>query len=242
MLAFRDPAHRPELERLLASVTLRRGPARLAADLLRPSLETAVRRLHLLRPARSVARQIGLHPRATSNRMPLREASLRRALAATPDLPVLDSWVRWDLPGYRMAVPPVLLRRTLERLQRLEDDRIWRKEGVSCLRGLPAALPLLARSAVLPLLAVPFLVADRQAARAELSRRLVPTPYIFDPPLDDYAGSGLVERSPDPEAARWWAAHVLPVDPRYATRALPALAGLEPASAPKTMTRTGART
>jgi hypothetical protein len=242
VLAFSDPACRPELEWLLTSVTVPRNSAQLAADLLLPSLESGIRQLHLVRPARFLARQMGLHPRATSNRMPLFEASLRRALAAAPDLTAFESWVRWDRPGYRMAVPPVLLGRVLERLRRLADDRIRREEGVSCLRELPAALPLLARSGVLPLLAVPFLVADRQAARAELSRRLLPTPYIFDPPLDDYAGSGLVERSPDPEAARWWAAHVLPVDPTYATRALPALAGLEPASAPKTMTRTEART
>jgi hypothetical protein len=229
VLAFADPARRPELERLLAAITAPRSPTRLAADLLRPSLEAGIRRLHVVRPARSLARLLGLHRRAASNRMPLREAPLRRALAAAPDLAALESWVRWDLPGYRMAVPPELQRRILERLRRLEADRARRKDGVSRLRELPAAAPLLRRTAILPLLAVPLLVPDRDAARAELSRRLVATRYVFDPPLDDYAGSGLVEPSPDPLAARWWAAHVLPVDPLHAVRALSALARLEPA-------------
>ncbi|MDR0357850.1 MAG: DegT/DnrJ/EryC1/StrS family aminotransferase [bacterium] len=228
VLTFADEARRPDLERLLAAVTAPRLPTRLAMDLFRPPLETGIRRLHLLRLARSMARGMGLDGRATSNRMPLREPALRRALTAAPDVTALGAWVRCDLPGYRMAIPPVLLRRILERLHRLEDDRVRRVAGVDRLRELPAAAPLLRESAPLPLLAVPFLVADRRAARAELSRRLVPTPYVFDPPLDDYAGDRIVEPSPNPEAARWWAAHVLPVAPLDAARALPALAGLAP--------------
>jgi hypothetical protein len=127
-----------------------------------------------------------------------------------------------------MTVPPVLLRRILVRLRRLGVDRARRVEGVALLRTLPGAAPVLGRMALAPLLAVPFTVADRDAARAALERRLVPTPYVFDPPLDDYAG-GLVEASPDPAAARWWAAHALPVDPLHAARALPVVAGLTPA-------------
>jgi hypothetical protein len=239
VLAFADRARRPELEQLLAAVTVPRGLARLAVDLLQPSLEAGIRRLHLVRATRSLARPLGLPRRAASNRMPLREADLRHALAATPDLAALDSWLRWDLPGHRMAVPTALLRRILKRLHRLGDDRARRADGVDQLRTLPAAAPLLRRTGALPLLAVPFLVADREAARRELSRRQVPTGYIFDPPLDDYAGSGLVEPSPDPVPARWWAAHMLPVDPLQASKLMPALAGLTPAPLPETIAWAG---
>jgi DegT/DnrJ/EryC1/StrS aminotransferase family len=227
VLAFADGARRPDLERMLAGVTVPRSRTRLTADLLRPELEAGIRRLHLVRPARYLASLLGLHPRAASNRMPLLDASLRRALAAAPDLAALEWWVRRDRPGYRMTVPPVLLRRIVEGLRRVEEDRARRIEGVSWLRELPAVAPLLRRTRAVPLLAVPFLVPDREAARTGLRRRLVPVSYVFDPPLDDYAAADLVEPSPDPVAARWWAAHVLPVDPLHAVRALPALAGLE---------------
>jgi len=40
--------------------------------------------------------------------------------------------------------------------------------------------------------------------------------YIYDPPLDDYAGAEFVEPSPDPTSARWFASHVLPADPLLA--------------------------
>jgi hypothetical protein len=47
--------------------------------------------------------------------------------------------------------------------------------------------------------------------------------YVYDPPLDDYAGAELVEPSPDPSAARWFASHVLPADPLLARRITNAL-------------------
>ncbi|MBO0707058.1 MAG: DegT/DnrJ/EryC1/StrS aminotransferase family protein, partial [Candidatus Dormibacteraeota bacterium] len=133
-LVFADRARRPDLERLLAAVTAPRTRARLAMDLYRPPLEAGIRRLHLLRLARSTARGMGLDRRATSNRMPLRHTALRRALTATPDVTALEAWVRCDLPGYRMAVPPVLLRCILERLRQLEADRARRASGVDRLR------------------------------------------------------------------------------------------------------------
>jgi hypothetical protein len=226
VLAFADSARRPDLERLLAAATTPRSSARLTADLLGPYLETDIRRLHLVRPARLAARALGLQRRATADRVPLREPQLRRALTAAGDLAAMESWIRCDQPGYRMVVPPALLRRVLERLRGLPADRARRLDGVERLCRLPAVAPLLRRTAAAPLLAVPFLVAGRDAARAQLRHRLVPTRFVFDPPLDDYAGRDLVEPSSDPLAARYWAAHVLPVDPLHAARAVGTLAGL----------------
>jgi hypothetical protein len=77
-----------------------------------------------------------------------------------------------------------------------------------------------------PLFRIPLLVEDRDAVLAELLRRQVPAGYIYDPPLDDYAGSRFTEPSPDPEVARWWARRVLPVDPLDAGRVLGILGSL----------------
>ncbi|WP_343243656.1 hypothetical protein [Streptomyces sp. SID13726] len=48
--------------------------------------------------------------------------------------------------------------------------------------------------------------------------------FRYDPPLDDYAGPESVEPSPGPWAARWFAVHVLPVDPLRARRIVDAFA------------------
>ncbi|MDO0930929.1 hypothetical protein QQY66_04275 [Streptomyces sp. DG2A-72] len=47
--------------------------------------------------------------------------------------------------------------------------------------------------------------------------------YVYEPPLDDYAGAEFAEPSPDPSAARWFASHVLPADPLLARRITGAL-------------------
>ena len=58
---------------------------------------------------------------------------------------------------------------------------------------------------------------------AKLKRRILNIGYIYDPPLDDYAGSAFAEPSPSPDAARRWASHVLPLDPLEAEEAMRAL-------------------
>jgi hypothetical protein len=56
-----------------------------------------------------------------------------------------------------------------------------------------------------PLVRVPSLVADRDAAVAALARRGIVVGYLYDPPLDDYAGADFTDVSPAPEGARWFA-------------------------------------
>jgi len=70
------------------------------------------------------------------------------------------------------------------------------------------------------LLRVPLLVEGRDAVALELRRRGINVFFVYAPPLDEYAGPEFCEPSPLPEAARWWAAHILPIDPHDAERVL----------------------
>ncbi|MFC8276886.1 DegT/DnrJ/EryC1/StrS family aminotransferase [Streptomyces sp. NPDC057271] len=83
---------------------------------------------------------------------------------------------------------------------------------------------------VQPLFRVPLLVGDRDAAIAALARRRIVTGYLYDPPLDTYAGELFTDLSPDPEPASWFARHALPVDPRRAGEVIETLraAGVRP--------------
>ena len=62
----------------------------------------------------------------------------------------------------------------------------------------------------------------RMPARSafRMRRRRINVYFVYAPPLDDYAGPEFLDPSPDREAARWWAAHVLPVNPHDAERVL----------------------
>lgn len=70
---------------------------------------------------------------------------------------------------------------------------------------------------------MPLLVDDRDALVERLVGYGVVSGYLYDPPLDDYAGAEFVDPAPDPEPARWFASHVLPVDPLLARRVTKAL-------------------
>ncbi|MFE9675821.1 DegT/DnrJ/EryC1/StrS family aminotransferase [Streptomyces sp. NPDC006259] len=99
--------------------------------------------------------------------------------------------------------------------------------------GRPVVRPVVA-PAVQPLFRVPLFVADRDAAVAALARRGIVVGYLYDPPLDDYAGAGFTDLSPDPAGARWFARHALPVDPLRARQVIDVLeeSGVRPAEAP----------
>jgi hypothetical protein len=96
--------------------------------------------------------------------------------------------------------------------------------------GSPSGFP----PGVQPLFRVPLFVADRDAAIAALARRGIVVGYLYDPPLDDYAGAAFTDLSPDPAGARWFARHALPVDPLRARQVVEVLqqSGVRPAEAP----------
>ncbi|MYZ38945.1 DegT/DnrJ/EryC1/StrS aminotransferase family protein, partial [Streptomyces sp. SID4917] len=79
---------------------------------------------------------------------------------------------------------------------------------------------------VQPLFRVPLLVEDRDAAIAALARHRVTTGYLYDPPLDVYAGEVFTDPSPAPGPAAWFARHALPVDPRRADQVISVLTTL----------------
>jgi hypothetical protein len=223
VLAFTDESRRNELAELRDAAAMpgrrRNRMWRAAAD----AVATTVIQLHLVWPARWLRRSLRLNER-TGYRMPLCPAELRRAIAAAPDLSPFNEWVRVDRHDYRVWPPARVLRHALRQLACLDDDRRRRVEGVARLRALPGVAEAVRDGDPQALFRVPVLVDDRDSMIAKLERRVLGVGYIYDPPLDDYAGSELADPSPSPEAARWWAPRVLPLDPLEADAILRALA------------------
>jgi hypothetical protein len=224
-LALDDPADRNAVEDLRDELLAPRQLHRDLSDALRPLARAAVRRLHVVRPVWRTMRTLGLLEREHF-RMELRARHLREAVAATPDLAAFDRWVRVDLHGYRRGHGRELQRTLRWRMSGLDADLSRRREGTRLLGrtewaadGVQAAVARKGEDRdVPPLFRVPLMVRDRDMLVARLERRGVVTGYVYDPPLDDFAGPEFVEPSPAPEAARWFAAHALPVDPLLARR------------------------
>lgn len=227
VLTLADPKLRPDIERLRAEVMIERGVARRINDRARPIAKAGleamgvmarIRRAREVRAARYTERPAGNH------RMELRPQALRAAVAAGPGLTAFDPWVRVDRHDYPVRPGLRDLQRMLERLRGMEVDRQRRIDGVERLRrALRCVTPRAASGAPQPLFRLPLLVADREAAMARLGQRGLLVRYIYDPPLDDYAGAEFMVPSPAPQAGRWWVRHALPIDPLKAEAALPVL-------------------
>ncbi|SDL13954.1 DegT/DnrJ/EryC1/StrS family aminotransferase [Streptomyces indicus] len=236
-LAVEDARTRRELERLRDDLLL---PARLHEDLattLLPLARSAVRTLHLVRPVWRTAQRLGLLEREAI-RMPLRAPRLAVAATRAPSVPAYDLWLRVDLHSYRDRHGPLVRGQLAARLARLDRDLARRRAGVAALTrtvwASPALREHLAHEGPLPLFRAPLLVQDRDALIDRLVHHGLVAGYLYDPPLDDYAGPEFTDPSPSPEAARWFAAHVLPADPREAPRLMRALGreGARPAALP----------
>ncbi|MGI5398502.1 DegT/DnrJ/EryC1/StrS family aminotransferase [Streptomyces sp. CA-135486] len=240
-LAVADPALRAGLERARDELL---EPARLAAELgygLRPYAEAGVRGLRLVAAARATLRLLGLEERQDI-RMELRPGELKEALSAAPPasparsgrqaLADFHSWIRVDMHDYRLRPGGLRLRRTGRLLRHLESRLAAHRAGALRLSATRWALP--GPGPVQPLFRVPLLVEDRDAAIAALARRRITTGYLYDPPLDTYAGEVFTDPSPAPEAAAWFARHALPVDPLRADAAISVLTelGARPAVPP----------
>ncbi|MFI9746859.1 DegT/DnrJ/EryC1/StrS family aminotransferase [Streptomyces sp. NPDC052494] len=230
-LALADPALREELTAARDALL---HPARTVdelAYLARPYAEAALRGTRLVRAARAGVRLLGMEEREEI-RMPLRADELRRALPAAPALDPFHSWVRVDMHAYRLRPGPGRLRRTTRKLAVLDDVLAAHRTGTARLLASEYGTPGAAQDApAQPLFRVPLLVEDRDAAIAALARHRITTGYIYDPPLDGYAGEAFTDLSPAPEAAARFARHALPVDPRRADEVLGVLraSGTRPA-------------
>jgi DegT/DnrJ/EryC1/StrS aminotransferase family len=218
VLALGQEVSRPDVahwrDRLMLPRPMGQGVVGLARSAARARLET----LHLTRGL-DRARHL-MHPvRLAPWRVPLRASRLERA-RASGDLGQFDAWMHTGYPDYRMRQRSSQLKLTLGRLRDLEQDREQRIAGVLRLRALDAVAPAARAGDPLPLLRVPLLIEDRDAVALELRRRGINVYFVYAPPLDEYSGPEFCEPSSRPEAARWWATHVLPVDPRDAERVL----------------------
>ncbi|WP_327359093.1 DegT/DnrJ/EryC1/StrS family aminotransferase [Streptomyces sp. NBC_01304] len=226
-LAVEDAATRQELELLRDELLT---PRRLHTDLtttLRPLARSAVRSLHLVRPVWRTLQRLGLLER-DAFRMALHAPRLADCAREAPSLTAYEPWVRVDLHGFRSR-HGALVRGQLElRMARLDAGLARRRIGVSLLSATTWASPALhvpasAPDGPPPLFRAPLLVHDRDALIERLVHHGVVAGYVYDPPLDDYAGPEFVEPSPDPTAARWFASHVLPADPLQAREIINAL-------------------
>ncbi|MFD4897712.1 DegT/DnrJ/EryC1/StrS family aminotransferase [Streptomyces sp. NPDC058411] len=229
-LAVADPALRAPLEQARDALL---DPARLTAELtyaVRPYAEAAVRGLRLAPAARWALRLLGLQER-DGIRMPLRPAELREALTTAPSLADLHPWVRVDLHDYRIAPGRLRMRRVRRLLAGLDERLDAHRTGTERLLRTRWAPPVTAGAPVQPLFRVPLLVADRDAAVAALARHRITVGYLYDPPLDTYAGTPFTDPSSSPAGAAWFARHALPVDPLRAGRVIEILtsAGAGPA-------------
>ncbi|MEV6397602.1 DegT/DnrJ/EryC1/StrS family aminotransferase [Streptomyces sp. NPDC051907] len=229
-LAVADPALRPELERARDALL---QPGRLSSEIaygLRPYAEAGVRGLRLVRPARAAQRLLGLQER-DEIRMELRPGELERAVARAPALADFHSWVRVDMHDYRLRPGGLRLRRTQRLLARLQDRLDACRAGTERLLATRWALP--GPGPAQPLFRVPLLVADRDTAIAALARRRIVVGYLYDPPLDAYAGEAFTDSSPAPGPAAWFARHALPVDPLQAEQVISVLTDLDARPAPR---------
>ncbi|MET9392627.1 DegT/DnrJ/EryC1/StrS family aminotransferase [Streptomyces sp. NPDC006624] len=240
MLALADAGLREAVaETCAALLAPRRARAELAYA-VRPYAEAAVRGLRLRRAARAAIRQLGLADRE-GIRMPLRPDALARAAHRAPGLDAHHPWLRVDLHDYRLRSGPLRLRRIGRALDRLDEVLDACRAGTELLLATPWARPRDDAYGTQPLFRVPLFVEDRDAAIAALARRGVVVGYLYDPPLDDYAGPEFTDPSPAPEAARWFARHALPVDPLRARTVIEVLerSGVRPAQAPGRLSRSG---
>jgi hypothetical protein len=244
MLSIADPGLRKVLEETCHGLLT---PSRATSELayaVRPYAEAAVRGLRLRRAAWATLRLLGRMEREEI-RMPLRPEALARAVDAAPDLAAHDPWVRVDLHDYRQESGRLRLARIARKLDRLDDVLAACRAGTELLLstpwGKPAGNGVRAAPGVQPLFRVPLFVADRDAAAGALARRGIIVGYLYDPPLDDYAGAAFTDPSPAPEGGRWFARHALPVDPLRARAVIDALeeAGVRPAEAPPGLTPGG---
>ncbi|AXG82525.1 DegT/DnrJ/EryC1/StrS family aminotransferase [Streptomyces paludis] len=242
-LAFGGPKQQPDVRDSLVRLRdLALLPARPSAELayaVRPYAEAAVRATRLVPAARAALRLLGQEER-DGIRMPLRADELARAVAAAPDLAAFHSWVRVDMHDYRLRPGRLRLRRTERLLGALDATLDAHRAGTEALLGSPWAPPSsgpvqggpvqggpVQGGPVQPLFRFPLLVADRAAAVAALARRHITTGYLYDPPLDSYAGAAFTDPPPSPapgtSAGAWFARHALPVDPRLADRVISVL-------------------
>jgi len=218
VLALDQKVSRRDVVGLRDRFMLQRPVGNGAVGLARSSARAQLEALHLTRGLDRARRLI--HPVSPNPwRVSLNAHGLEHARFSS-DLARFDAWMETGYRDYRMRQRSRYLKRTVGLLRDLARDREERIAGVIRLRALDAAAPAAREGDPIPLLRVPLLVEDRDAVALELRRHGINVFFVYAPPLDDYAGPKFCDPSSLPDAARWWAAHVLPVNPHDAERVL----------------------
>lgn len=197
------------------------------ANVLHAVSVNARRRPALAKVMLAAMRALGHSGGAAYDPEPYR-AKVRAALDSGGDLAAFRGLMGVAQPDFDRAQGPLHLRYLRRRLDVVRVQRAERLAGVARLAALPQAAPGARDHADQPLVRVPLLVEDRDRVVEELSRHGLVTHYLYLPPLGDLLGGELVDREDRPEAARWWADHVLPVDPMRAGLAVRLLEKIAP--------------
>ena len=235
ILAIADPGLRRDLVQMRDRLFLEPDSRRRLFGIVKPPIRSTLDALGMLDTIRSRGQALldDDPDRPVGHRMPLRAEALRQAREAGGGLDAFDDWARVDKHEYRIRYTAPELDFIWRRLRRIPADRARRVAGVEKIKK---ALPHLVAPGVrdreaIPLFRVPLLVADREGLRRELITRLVTVHYVYDPPLDDYAGREFIEPSTRPAGSRWWARHALPLNPLKADLAIDSLRNAQPAPA-----------
>jgi hypothetical protein len=218
VLAIDREISRGDVTRLRDRFMLPRPMGNGAVGIARSSARAQLETLHLTRGL-DRARRLTNPVKPAPWRVPLRAPLLEHA-RSSGDLGQFNAWMETGYPDYRMRQRSSYLKRTLGSLRHLGRDREERIAGVLRLRALDALAPAAGEGDPLALLRAPLLVEDRDAVALELRRRGINVFFVYAPPLDEYAGPEFCEPCAVPDAARWWATHILPVDPHDAERVL----------------------
>lgn len=215
ILSLAEPAAAAAASRLRTTLMAEKSARRRAADTARSGVRGALESARLMAAVQRARRSI--RRRSLGEwRVPLRASRLRRAVSAEYGLEVFDEWMNTAYPDYRMGQRSSALERTLAALRDVERDREERLAGVVRLRELDAVAPGAQAGPPQPLLRVPLLIENRDSVASALHRQGINVYFVYDPPLDEYAGPEFVEPSQAPDAASWWSRHVLPIDPHDA--------------------------
>ncbi|WP_283137691.1 DegT/DnrJ/EryC1/StrS family aminotransferase [Rhizohabitans arisaemae] len=219
-LAVEDPRELPALRRLRDALLIPGGLRRDVLGALRPSLRETVYATGLVRPLWHLLKATGVI-KWTGHRCDPRPGELRKALATRvltreahrSELDAFEPWMSVDTGDWRRRPGPRTLAYLRTRFDVVDRERERRLFGSRMLQESHFSAAAVWEDRPQPLLRVPLLVADRDKVVFALERLGVVPGFVYDPPLDDYAGPTLVHPGPTPEVARWWTRHVFPVDP-----------------------------
>ena len=221
VLCFTEKSRRASLTRRAERETHRRSAGRKARDGVRRHLVEAADRTATRRPLTALRDWVDPPVQERQgHRMTYDLDEVLRARESGGGFDRFEGWVRVDNHDYRTEPPSRKVTKTLSHLRSFEDNRTRRLEGACKLFSLHLSPASVRVATDIALFRVPLFVRDRERVRKHFANRGLDLDYVYDPPLNLYAASALVECLSSPAAAVAWSRDVLPVDPLRADRFL----------------------